>query len=864
MTSVARSALMGGVAFTAVLVASPAAIAQDVPGGTAGGQQSADAASARTISGADIIVTAQRREERAQDVPVVVTAFSPERLERLDVNEPQDLYGSVPSLTAGNQGQASRDVQAYAIRGQSTGFLASPGVQSYLGEVPLPATVSLSLQGGPGLFVDMESVQVLSGPQGTLFGRNTTGGAVLFQPRKPTDRFEGYIEGGIGNYDLRSIEGAINVPLVEDKLMVRVVGAYQDRRGYTKDLVWDKWRDDTHWYSGRIGITFKPTERIDNYLLIYGTKSSNNGAGYIHNYFNIPGLIGQGFCTEGPPSPGVLSCDVYRRQTEIAKEIGPRRNRQDVDGFSKIDNWGIINNTGIELNDELTLRNIISFQKIKTNYAGDSDATPLQQYQLTQNADLPDFPIEGLAEFGIPNTPGNVYLNSKPNFNLPRDDVKQFTEELQLQGTMLDDHLTFAVGAFYFNATPAGPWGSRAAQFCPAALTGNPTANPLDGSLTCEPSDGRSGVSNQSKALFAQATLDLGTLSPSLEDLRVTGGYRYTWDRIRGFSSSWAANADGGATCSFGTTAGTVVPPGSDPAVVCNFGATLKSKAPTWTIGVDYKPMRDVLVYAKVSRGYKSGGFNTFAVRPETTTFAPEKLTTYEAGFKSDWRIGGVPLRFNATYYYSKYNNIQRPGADGNLRPGLPPAFGAAIFAAESTIQGLEVEASIRPTEAIEIGGTLSHADGDYKKFQVRAIGVSTCPNGDFAFNPAVFVDVSCAPFQFLTPWIYNIYGSINLPVPESMGKLSLFASYSSVSDQYTAPFAFEPEATVKGYGLLNASLNWNGVAGSNFDLTLFANNLTNKLYRVGNTNSFSNNVVSSLYGEPRMYGVKLKYRFGG
>jgi len=176
---------------------------------------------------ADVIVTAQRREERAQDVPIVISAFSQERLQKLNVTQPQDLYGAVPSLVSGTQGQATRDVQSYSIRGQSTGFLASPGVQLYLNEVPLPSAISLNLQGAPGLFIDPENVQVLSGPQGTLFGRNTTGGAVLFQAHKPVDHFEGYVEGSVGNLNLNAFEGMINIP-VSDALMIRAAGAYQD------------------------------------------------------------------------------------------------------------------------------------------------------------------------------------------------------------------------------------------------------------------------------------------------------------------------------------------------------------------------------------------------------------------------------------------------------------------------------------------------------------------------------------------------------------------------------------------------------------------------------------------------------------
>jgi len=797
---------------------------------------------------ADVIVTAQRREERAQDVPIVISAFSQERLQKLNVTQPQDLYGAVPSLVSGTQGQATRDVQSYSIRGQSTGFLASPGVQLYLNEVPLPSAISLNLQGAPGLFIDPENVQVLSGPQGTLFGRNTTGGAVLFQAHKPVDHFEGYVEGSVGNLNLNAFEGMINIP-VSDALMIRAAGAYQDRRGYTRDLVWNKWRDDVHWYTGRLGVIFKPTDRFQNYLLVYGTKSSNNGAGHIHGAFNIEGLKARGYCTDTPPVPGVAPCDVYRQQTAIAQSIGPRKVRDSVDGFSDIESWGAINTTAYNLTDELVVRNIVSYQKLKDNYGADQDGTPIQQYELSQGGNVPNFPIPGFAEFGLPNTPGNVYLNGTSGFDLPRDYLKQVTEELQLQGTMLDNHLTFTTGGFYYDAKPAGPWGGRSVQFCPAASTGT---------LACGGTDGRSGVSNESKAVYGQGTLDLGAVSPALESLRITVGYRYTWDTIKGFASSWAPLGPFGNFCVFGPPAGTIKPATVDPAVACNYSATLKSSAPTWTIGADYKPMDHVLVYAKISRGYKAGGFNSFAVRPETQTFLPEKLTTYEAGFKSDWRVADIPARLNATYYYSDYKNIQRPGGDFNIANN---AGGAAIFAAVATIQGVEVEASARPLDGVEIGSTVSYSHGKYSKYEIPSLGSPAC-NGTPPFgSPA---DFSCAPFQFLTPWIFNIYSTIKLPVPEAMGDASLFVSYSHVDDQYTAPGPFEPGALVKGYGLLNASIKWNNFAGSGIDLMVFGNNLADKVYRVSNSNSFAGNLaLSSLYGEPRTYGLKLRYRFG-
>lgn len=806
-------------------------------------QTDPQAEAAQSAQIGDIIVTAQRREERAQDVPIVISAFSPEQIRELNITEPQKLYGNVPSLVVGTQGAASRDVQSFSIRGQSTGFLALPSVATYLNEVPLIASISLALQGGPGQFVDLENVQVLSGPQGTLFGRNTTGGAVLLSAHKPsTDHVEGYIQGSYGNYDLVNIEGALNVPIIQDKLAIRVAGAYYDRTGYTQDLVWDKDRDNQHWYTGRVSILATPTERLSNNLMIYGSKSRNNGAGYINRGFRI-GSLATGRCA----TPECIA--IYNRQTEISQQIGPRKTRNDADSYGNIEAWGAINTTDLELTDELKLRNIVSYQKLKSDYGNDNDGTPLQSVQITQNANFPDFPVAGLTdEFGIP----AAGYNNEVRLAYPRDYLKQFTEELQLQGNMLDNHLTYTVGAFYIDTKPASLWTAAAVQFCAPINTGNP--------VTCPGSRSQSGVANKSKALYGQGTLDFGAFSNALENLRFTAGYRYTWDTVKGFSASWSPLANGTVLCSINNT---VQPTGDD----CRFDATLKTKAPTWTVGLDYKPVNGLMVYGKVTRGYKAGGFNSTAVNTQFRTFDPEKLTSYEAGFKSDWRLGSMPGRLNVTYFYSDYKNIQRPGSDFN-----PVTFagGAKILSATATIQGVEAEASIRPFDGLEIGGTFSHTDADYKKYTFTSLGADrTClPGGGFAVVPfGGTVNASCIPFQFVTPYIYNFHATAKLPMGEDMGELSYFISYSHFSKQHTSPTgdpSFEPGSTLEPYGLLNMSLDWRNIRQTGLDASLFVTNATNKLYRVGNLNSYNGlGIFASLYGEPRMYGIKLRYSFG-
>lgn len=851
LASVALCALSAPVAAQSIELddmATPPVTKQD-------GQQSFSAA-------ADIIVTAQRREERMQDVPIAISAFSQDQLRQQNVSQPQDLYGKVPSLVVGQQGQASRDAQSYTIRGQATGFLSLPAVAVYLAEVPVPASVTLNMQGGPGMFIDLENVQILEGPQGTLFGRNTTGGAVLVVPRKPTNEFEGYVEGSIGSHDLRGLEGAINIPVISDILNIRAAAAYQDRRGFTKDIVWNKWRDDIHYYTGRLSVLFRPTERLENYTMGYFSKSSNNGAGHVLKGWNYNILQSYGFCSDSVPGPIGVPCDVYRRQVEIADEIGPRKTRHSTDGYSRIQNWGIINNTSFELFDDVTVRNIISYQRLKADYAADQDGSPLQHYDpFIRGAGLPDFPVSGLVEFGLPLM--GSYTNELPDFQLPADDIKQFTHELQVQGSGLNKYLTYTVGGFLYSARPAGMWGNSSISFCPALYVG-----------LCGQASAFSGVSNKSKALYAQSTMDMGYFNPNLDSLRVTFGYRYTWDKVEGFSSQFRPDTEQGK--SICASDGNVVPTATAPEA-CLYEATLESRAPTWTIGVDYKPRQNLMLYGKVSRGYKAGGLNTYAVRPETQIFQPESLTSYEVGFKSDWQLGNVPLRLNANYHYSDFQDIQRPGGDFN---SVTQTQGSQILNATATLQGFGVDVSVAPVSIFKVGGNISYTHGKYKDFNQ----VVLAPQGQVACNSVVtggyvapvpqgsVADFSCNPFQFVTPWIVNLHSNLDIPVPDTMGKMSVFVSYAHMSRQNTTPLnpdaiggmTVEPGASIKGYGMLNATMTWSDIMRSGLEASIFGTNLANKIYRVSNSGVYQTvGVWSNMYGEPRMFGVKLRYPFG-
>ncbi|MCP3735904.1 TonB-dependent receptor plug domain-containing protein [Sphingomonas sp. RP10(2022)] len=842
-----RAALLLGAATASIMLTSPAigqtAAAPPVP--------APETVPADNTIG-DIIVTANRREERNQDVPIAITAIAPERLQQQGIAREQDLAANVPSLVVGPNGQGSRDSQSFTIRGQGATFQASPGVVVYLNEVPLPSALTVSQQGGPGNFLDLESLQVLSGPQGTLFGRNTTGGAVLLVPRKPTDTLSGWIQGTIGNYDRREVEGAINLPIVSDKLMIRVAGAFHDRTGYTYDVIWNKDRDNEHYGTGRLGILFKPVDGVTNYTMAYGTKSDTNGTGLIHKGFNIPALSSLGLCVNSPLAGG-FSCDVYRANTARADALGSRRTAFSTDVFQQTETWGVTNTTDVDLTEGLTLRNIVAYQRMRIRYRYDADATALQQHDVDPGV-LP-------GTIDVPGLGPTTYANATLGREGPRDNLRVWTEELQLQGNMLDNKFNWTVGGFYFDQRPAGLQRANALLYCPAGLTGS--------AAVCQASFAEYGTTTTSKAVYAQATLDFGALSPSLDGLRLTGGYRHTWDKIAGFATQYNFSSllpAGLVVCGKDST---LVVPVASAVASCLFAGTQKSNTPSWLVGLDYKVMRDVLLYAKVSRGYKAGGFNPYAVffgqngDPDTRTFGPETVTSYEAGFKSDFRVADIPFRLNTSVYTLTYDGIQRATGDYNVTTN---AGGARTLNADARIRGIEVEASVRPFRGIEIGGNFSYTDAKYKRYTyVSSSGTQAC-NGLVA--PGGVADSSCLPFQYVSPYIWSAHVSAERKLGNEAGTLALFVNYAHNSSQYTEAVnipAAQPGARLDAYGILNVSLDLRDIARSGIDAGIFATNLTNNTFRISNSDVFQAGGLlywDTLYGEPRMYGLRVRYHF--
>ena len=620
----------------------------------------------------------------------------------------------------------------------------------------------------------------------------------------------------------------LNVPIIADTLLLRVAGILQKRDGFTQELTTGTDLDDRNRYSIRAGLTWRPAEGVENYLLATMTRGNEHGGSTVLNAVpagNDP--------VSGLPYNNFLQQQVARgiRSVRLSPNLWSERTRY----------YSVTDIFSAELSDALTFRNIANYSRLKHSAPFDSDGFPDDSIGRV---------LAGTGgEVGSPEISPRLRNGNYNYFS----DSRQYSIEPQLQGNVGNGALTFTVGGYYENVKPLGT------------------------QITSEIFNTPRGQRSNSKALYAQGTLSFGSLAESLSGLRLTAGYRYTWDSLTAFSNFQLPNAPVTST-------------------------SAKFKAPNWTIGLDYDVAKDVLLYAKVSRGYKTGGVGVATPAPELRSFQPEYVTSYEGGIKADWTLGGIPIRTNIGYYYTAYKDLQRTGGTQYIytdpTTGITaPVFGAqTVNAGKAHIQGIEFEGEIRPMSWFTFSGSYSHTKAVYDQYTLASLfpgGIPAfglppgfdCGSGvpfDTASGNCILTGL---PFQFTPKNQYSLSGRIDLPIEESVGKISLTATYAYVDAQYTSPskaLIDEPYAWIggncprlpsgsvqcgpkDGYGLLSMNLQWQSVAGSNFDLSAFATNLTNETFIISSQgSSYQGGFNSLIYGEPRMYGLSVRYRFGG
>jgi iron complex outermembrane receptor protein len=767
----------------------------------------------------EIVVSARRVAENMQDVPVAISAMSADDLTREQINSPQDLQGKVPSLVISTNSQM-RSTETPAIRGQGAQFGAAPGVIIYFAEVPLPSDLVANNQGGPGKFFDLQNLQILKGSQGTLFGRNTTGGALLLEPHRPEEGYSASLRGEANSLSGTGYEAVFNAPVVEQALLARVGFKYFDREGFTHDVATGKDYDSKHYWTSRLGLSWRPSDRIENYLLAYYTRNRDNGTGNVIEDINkeglnrgIQGAIGLGIIPPYPDplgvGPGCLLLNLFGPSTNCGQDIldeqrarGDRRVQLSADPNDILDTSGVVDNFSYDLVEDLTLRNIASYSWFKHHYRWDLDGSRAQFID---------------------------YFNSDDQFQA---DLSTLTEELQLQGKALDGLLNYVVGGYY--------------EYTDATGVADATA------LFVERITQLYTQEKTSYAPFFQGTYDLGGLHESLSGLNLTAGARYTFDKTTGYAR-------------LTQVAGGVFTTVDNP-----HNASLKDAALTYTVGLDYK-FDAHLLYGKISRGYKTGGISVISVNPDHFTYDSEFVLNYEIGHKSDFEIAEMPVRLNSAIYFTDYDNLQKASIDTYLDPDNPsllPQVGAAtINAGKAQLAGLEIEAILQPFAGATLAATYGYTYAEYKEFNLVVAGAT--PTLDCSGEEVPIGEVSelsCVPFQQTPKNNFSVSGRYLLPIDARWGEVEGSLTYAWNDRQYTStntvPEA-EPGAWLDSQGLFNGSLRWTRIFGSAFDAQLYGTNLTDETYRISNSNQWTFTYMrSSIYSEPRIIGLQLGYRW--
>ncbi len=815
------------------VVFSGAAYAQNTAstGETAADQPSADT----SADDGTIVVTARRREESLQDVPISITAISGESLQASGISSALDLQYSVPSLSVTTQAP-NRATLGYSIRGQRTNevqLLTDPPVGLYFAEVVMPRPYGFAAN-----FYDLANVQVLKGVQGTLFGRNMTGGAVLVEPAKPDlDEVGGYVQAQYGNYNHIDFEGAVNVPVVEGKFALRVAGKYRKRDGFMTDVSTGRDFDDENFYTLRVGANLD-LGGFRNYAVFDYIEQDINGAGVKLNSISFadpingqPSVIGQqagGFAfypflfpgvnpqvAAGAPLQDVVAqansaIALGRRQVNYGNFGTGNLYRNETRGGPRqfVRNMGVTNKTEIDIGT-LTLKNIIGYRE--QTFLNISD-------------------LDGFAAVLIPSV-----QEARP---------RQFSEELQLQGKAFEDRLSFTLGGYYFHEW--GTDGSRTSNFPQLTSFGfarnaGPAA-PYFLNLPAEAYTQFTIADTDAKSFAVYGALDF-----KISDVfSISGGLRYNEDKKQIVARPFFPNLQ------FPTPVG-LTPPGfcafngvgALPLANCAQTRNLKNDALTWDVTLTAQPSRDLTFYGAVRRGYRAGGFSLRATDNATLApFQPEFVTEYELGAKTSTRLGAASLNLSAALFYQDYTNVQTQGT--LLLGGNVATIITNVGAKEN--KGGELEANLVFDNGLSFNAFYSYID-----IKVKKGDNGTFPNQGVPTHQAGVGMTFTRDFDF-AKLTANVNATLRSDVPLD---------------------EFDLAGIEDGYALANARIAFDNIGGSNFGLAFFARNIFNKYYRIGVISLLSNGPVlngvnpgggvgysSSVYGDPRTFGVEASFRF--
>ncbi|CAN5254811.1 TonB-dependent receptor [soil metagenome] len=715
----------------------------------------------------EVIVTAQRREERLQDVPVAVTAFGARELERRQINDVRGLTENAPSITFTATPYGNNDL-ILAIRGVAPGGVL-PNVDQAVGTY-VDGIYYARPEGSNLAMVDIASAEVLRGPQGTLFGRNTIGGALNITTNKPTYVLDGSLKLGYGNYNAVTATGIVNLPIVADKLAARLVYSHveHDGYGYNPSLGSDVADQNDDFIRASVRADLSPDLRVD--------VSFDHYAGSNHQPLWVLSAYQAGLTA-----------------AQYAPYVAGPKSRVSYAGYNPTNKSEVFDWTGTITADLgfATLKTISGYRNIDFEGAADLDGTPLP------TADVRAFELDG----------------------------DQVSQEIQLYGTALADRLNWTAGAYYFREKLRNSPITRV----PATIQDN----------TIRPT-------NESVSVFGQVSFEV------LPRLRLTAGVRAVKD-TRGMVYTPARFAVASASSTNPEPPASAVTPAACPFTAIGLNQApggclyapddIKFNTVPFTVGLDYRLPGDGLLFAKFSKGYRSGGFQQASGTTAAffTPFDEESVGSYEAGAKLSFFERR--LRVGLSGYFSTFSGIQQ-----NAILSASPIVIAVLNSGKAEIYGGEFEATallgdLRLNAAIGLIHP-EFTEGPYKGSEVPTVAKTT-----FSLSADYPVELTA--------------GRLDLHVDYNYRSEVFFLNTVTITGAGPVPLtAFQRRSVSQdGYGLLNAQASFT-LAKSPVTVSVYGKNLANEYFGARSGSFAAANFNTMVIGAPRTYGVNVSYAF--
>ncbi len=756
-----------------------------------------------TLEIEEVTVTARRVEERMQEVPVAVSAFTEDMLQQRSATNVGDIAGFVPNLYKGTGPTAGSDGYYY-IRGVGQfdpNAAVDPGVGTYLDGIYLGRTMGASFD-----TLDIARVEVLRGPQGTLFGRNTMGGAINVVTSDPGEAFGAKAKITVGSRN--RIDGQVSVDLpVTERFKLKLSALTRNQDGWGRRASDGATFGDIKTLAGRIKALWEPADNLTVRVSLDATDSGGSPAHKIligyqpppSSFLPLPTTpLGVPFPLPGTPfdfTPFVFSqqnpgIGFYDNNTSL-----PTKDSLDVWGSSGTIDWDV---AGIHV------KSITAYRELKQNSPQDYDSTPYSFYE------------------------GAFIMNQN-----------QFSQELQFRGTFMQERVDWMLGLYYYDENVFYD-----NQVCLGGNNGLPPFAPgfaiLTGRTNCLQNRQDYNLDTQSWAMFTHVNIHL------TDRITAVAGVRYT-DETKKYAFDDSIDNTAGVFSFFGFPP-MVIPTMSPNNPFLTVSPSAKHSWDAWTpkLGLNFQATNNMLLYFSYSEGFKSGGYNgrqspnilTGQYDP-LTPFEPETITTNEFGIKSEWF--DHRMRLNATVFSSNYDNIQLLVVDPTS------GFFNQINAAEARINGFEIELLAKPLAQLELTANIGYAKGKYRKLD-PVLAFSGITKDDPLVNTPLWTMNYSAQYTFLR----GIWG----------GSLALRIDYVYIDDLCFGAACSSLDLQ-NGYGLVNLRSTWTSSDG-HVSVSAFGLNVTDKEYFTTTQDVIAQGlgVAFGYPGRPTEWGLEVAYRY--